>query len=297
MEEAVAKLLEQNAHINNKLEMLCGLLPKVEEISSKIQSLSTENAALRQDIAARDAKIDQLTSHVNKLDQASRATSLRILGLPITSATPSSAVPEIAYKEVIVPCIEAAIANGDISAQLSAFPLHLIVSNAFALPAKKDQPSCPVILKLSSELIRNIIFRHKKDALSKFTDRPPIVYVTASPSSKICPPPTMPPSAPSPMTPGLRVRGPTADRSVSRPTMVTLYTKSKTPPIPLTVLSSDLPIPPIPPPLAPSHPPSPPPSSPPGFPPGNVPGLRAWVTCLGYVSGLATTTESGLCFW
>ena len=170
MEEAVAKLLEQNSHINNKLEMLCGLLPKVEEISSQIQSLSTENAALRQDIAARDAKIEQLTSHVNKLDQASRATSLRILGLPITSATPSSAVPEIAYKEVIMPCIEAAIANGDISAQLSAFPLPLIVSNAFALPAKKDQPSCPVILKLSSELIRNIIFRHKKDALPKFTD-------------------------------------------------------------------------------------------------------------------------------
>jgi outer membrane murein-binding lipoprotein Lpp len=170
MEEAVAKLLEQNSHINNKLEMLCGLLPKVEEISTKIQSLATENAALRQDIAARDAKIDQLTSHVNKLDQASRATSLRILGLPITSATPSSAVPEIAYKEVIVPCIEAAIANGDFSAQLSAFPLHLIVSNAFALPAKKDQPSCPVILKLSSELIRNIIFRYKKDALPKFTD-------------------------------------------------------------------------------------------------------------------------------
>ncbi len=68
MEEAVAKLLEQNAQINTKLEMVCGLLPKVEEINTKIQSLATENAALRQDIAARDAKIEQLTSHVNKLD-------------------------------------------------------------------------------------------------------------------------------------------------------------------------------------------------------------------------------------
>jgi hypothetical protein len=170
MEEAVAKLLEQNAQINTKLEMLCGLLPKVEEINTKIQSLATENAAIRQDIADRDAKIDQLTSHVNKLDQALRSTSLRILGLPITPTTPSSAVPEIVYKEVIIPCIEAAIASGEISAQISAFPLHLIISNVFALPAKKDQPSCPVILKLSSELIRNIIFRHKKDSLPKFTD-------------------------------------------------------------------------------------------------------------------------------
>jgi hypothetical protein len=170
MEEAVAKLLEQNAHINNKLEMLCGLLPKVEEINTKLQSLTAENVALRQDIAARDAKIDQLTSHVNKLDQASRATSLRIHGLPITSATPPSAIPELVFKEVITPCLEAAIAKGEISAQLSSFPLHLIISNVFALPAKKDQPSCPVILKLSSELIRNIVFRHKKDALPKFTD-------------------------------------------------------------------------------------------------------------------------------
>jgi outer membrane murein-binding lipoprotein Lpp len=170
MEEAVAKLLEQNAQINTKLEMLCGLLPKVEEINTKIQSLATENAALRQDIADRDAKIDQLTSHVNKLDQASRSTSLRILGLPITPTTPSSAVPEIVYKEVIIPCIEAAIASGEISAQIAAFPLHLIISNVFALPAKKDQPSCPVILKLSSEFIRNIIFRYKKDSLPKFTD-------------------------------------------------------------------------------------------------------------------------------
>jgi hypothetical protein len=111
-----------------------------------------------------------LTSHVNKLDQASRATSLRILGLPISSVTPPAAVPEIVYKEIIIPCLEAAIAKGDIAAQLSSFPLHLIISNVFALPAKKDQPSCPVILKLSSELIRNIIFRHKKDALPKFTD-------------------------------------------------------------------------------------------------------------------------------
>jgi len=122
MEEAVAKLLEQNAQINTKLEMLCGLLPKVEEINTKIQSLATENAALRQDIADRDAKIDQLTSHVNKLDQASRSTSLRILGLPISPTTPSSAVPEIVYKEVIIPCIEAAIASGEISAQIAAFP-------------------------------------------------------------------------------------------------------------------------------------------------------------------------------
>ncbi len=170
MEEAVTKLVEQNTQINNKLEMLCGLIPKVEEIDTKIQSLMNENAALRQDVAERDATIEQLTSHVNKLDQAARATSLRILGLPVNSSTPSSALPDIVFKEVILPCLEAASSKGEISAQLSTLPIQLVISNVFALPAKKDHPSCPVILKLSSELIRNLIFRFKKDALPKITD-------------------------------------------------------------------------------------------------------------------------------
>jgi len=170
MENAVAQLLEQNTQINSKLEMLCGLLPKVEEIDTKIQSLMSENVALRRDIAARDVKIEQLTSHVNKLDQAARATSLRILGLPIAASTPSAAIPEIVYKEIVRPCLEAAIAKDEISAQLLALPYQLIIANVFSLPAKKDNPSCPVILKLSSELLRNVIFRHKKDSLPKLTD-------------------------------------------------------------------------------------------------------------------------------
>jgi uncharacterized protein YoxC len=62
--------VEQNPQINSKLVLLCGLIPKVEEIDTKIQSLMSENAALRQDVAVRDAKIEQLTSHVNELDQA-----------------------------------------------------------------------------------------------------------------------------------------------------------------------------------------------------------------------------------
>jgi hypothetical protein len=170
MENPVAQLLEQNVQINNKLEMLCGLLPKVEEIDSKIQTLMSENAALRQDVAARDVKIEQLTSHVNKLDQAARSTSLRILGLPISTSTPTAAIPEIVYKEIVRPCLEAAIAKNEMSAEMLVLPAHLIIANVFSLPAKKDNPSCPVILKLATELLRNVIFRHKKDSLPKLTD-------------------------------------------------------------------------------------------------------------------------------
>jgi len=160
------------AQMNAKLDMICGKLPmldKIGEIESKVQVLVNENAALREEISKRDEKIDQLTSQVNKLDQASRATSLRILGLPITSTTPSTAIPDLVLREIIKPCLDSATACGDLPPSTS-LPFHLLVTNVFALPSKKGSNSCPVILKLSSEFIRNLIFKHKKDSLPKDTD-------------------------------------------------------------------------------------------------------------------------------
>jgi hypothetical protein len=160
------------AQINAKLDMICGKLPmldKIGEIESKVQVLVNENAALREEISKRDEKIDQLTSQVNKMDQASRATSLRILGLPITSSTPSTAIPDLVLREIIKPCLDSATACGDLPPSTS-LPFHLLVTNVFALPSKKGSNSCPVILKLSSEFIRNLIFKHKKDSLPKDTD-------------------------------------------------------------------------------------------------------------------------------
>ena len=164
MEDAIAQM-------NAKLDMICGKLPmldKIGEIEAKVQVLVNENAALREEIVKRDDKIDQLTSQVNKMDQASRATSLRILGLPISSTTPSTAIPEIVLKEIIKPCLDSATACGDLPPSTS-LPFHLLVTNVFALPSKKGN-SCPVILKLSSEYMRNLIFKHKKDSLPKDTD-------------------------------------------------------------------------------------------------------------------------------
>jgi hypothetical protein len=160
------------AQMNAKLDMICGKLPmldKIGEIESKVQVLVNENAALREEISKRDEKIDQLTSQVNKMDQASRATSLRILGLPITSTTPSTAIPDLVLREIIKPCLDSATACGDLPPSTS-LPFHLLWTNVFALPSKKGSNSCPVILKLSSEFIRNLIFKHKKDSLPKDTD-------------------------------------------------------------------------------------------------------------------------------
>jgi hypothetical protein len=98
----------------------------------------SENAALRQDVTARDAKIEQLISGPMSINwhQAARVTSLRILGLPTTSSSLASALPEIVFKEIILPCLKAAGAKGEILAQLATIPIQLVISNVFALPAK-----------------------------------------------------------------------------------------------------------------------------------------------------------------
>ena len=162
--------------INARLEMLCGSIKKLDEIDitvkaldSKVEHLIKENDTLKQEITKRDVKIQQLSDHVNRLDQASRSASLRILGLPVTIQTPPGELYEIVYREILMPIIEAAKKSGDISAQAD-LPLHYLIVNAFTIPAKRASPSNPVILKLNSEFIRSLVFKHKKTALPTMLD-------------------------------------------------------------------------------------------------------------------------------
>jgi hypothetical protein len=162
--------------INARLEMLCSSIKKLDEIKStvkaldsKVEHLIKENDVLKQEIAKRDVKIQQLSDHVNRLDQASRSASLRILGLPVTTQTPPAEIYEIVHREIIVPIIEAAKSSGDLTSQAD-LPPHYLIVNAFAIPAKRAFPSNPVILKLNSEFIRSLVFKHKKNSLPTMLD-------------------------------------------------------------------------------------------------------------------------------
>jgi hypothetical protein len=171
------------ADVSAKLEMLCGGLKKMEEIDSNVKALNstvtaldntvkalvTENSSLRADLAKRDETIQQLTDQVNRLDQASRSSSLRILGLGVTTQTPPAELQEIVHREIIIPILEAAKKSGDLPAH-TTLPPHFIISNVFVIPSKKASTSCPVILKLNSELFRSLIFKHKKASLPTSLD-------------------------------------------------------------------------------------------------------------------------------
>jgi outer membrane murein-binding lipoprotein Lpp len=163
------------AEMNAKLDLLCASIQKINDIESTVKSMDTtvkslvqENQALRADLAARDVKIQTLTDQLNRLDQSSRSNSLRILGLPITTQTPTSRIIDIVYKEILLPTLESAKQAGDIPENAVLSP-YAIISNAFAIPAKNSNSS-PVIVKLNSELIRSIVFKHKKAALPTHLD-------------------------------------------------------------------------------------------------------------------------------
>ena len=163
------------SEMNAKLDLLCGSLQKINDIESTVKSMDVtvkalvqENQSLRAELVARDEKIQSLTDQLNRLDQSSRSTSLRILGLPVTTQSTTAKIVETVYKEILLPTLEAAKTAGDISDQ-AILPPHFLISNAYCIPAKTSTSS-PVIVKLNSELVRSIVFRYKKAALPTHLD-------------------------------------------------------------------------------------------------------------------------------
>ena len=158
--------------LSAKLDFICS---KLESMDSAIHDLRKENSAFREEIAEvratctkKDRIISNLTEQVNRLDQAARSNTLRIIGLPITATTPAVDIPNIVFREILTPIIQAAKDNNDLPP--SILPIqHFLIDSAFAIPAKKDKP-IPVILKLSHSSTRNLIFRHKKAALPTIRD-------------------------------------------------------------------------------------------------------------------------------
>jgi len=103
------------------------------------------------------------------VDQNSRSSSIRILGLLISRDTPVAQIPDIVFKEILAPTLAATKACGDISSQAILTP-HSLIMNAFTIPAKSNSSSATVIVKLSSEIIRGLVFKHKKDSLPEIND-------------------------------------------------------------------------------------------------------------------------------
>jgi regulator of replication initiation timing len=151
---------------------------KMDSMQQALHDLRVENCAMREELAAarvelgkKDEVISALKDQVNRIDQASRARSLRIHGLPVTKDTSASLVPKIVWKEIIAPILHKAIEAADLPASFPITHYQTIIDDAYTIPAKKGG-SCPVILKLVSSNIRHLIFQHKKTTLPTVCDLP-----------------------------------------------------------------------------------------------------------------------------
>jgi hypothetical protein len=157
------------ASLHAKFDSFGSQLAKIDVLEHTISTLVQENIACREEMRKKDVVVEQLSEKVNHLDQSLRANSLRIHGLPVSNTTPPAEVFNIVYKEIILPIFAAAKQCGDLPGD-TAPPLHATITNAFTIPAKKNSSSPPVVVKLFSEYIRGLIFKHKKDALPTAAD-------------------------------------------------------------------------------------------------------------------------------
>jgi hypothetical protein len=156
------------ASLHAKFDQFATQIAKIDVLEQSISKLVNENATLREEISKKDAIIDQLSDKVNRLDQTIRSNSLRIHGLPITSSTPAAEVSNIVFKEILLPIIDTAKQQHDLPPSYEP-NLHLTLASAFTIPSKKSA-SCPVIIKLYSETLRSLVFKHKRSALPTTND-------------------------------------------------------------------------------------------------------------------------------
>jgi hypothetical protein len=140
-------------------------------INSKLDTLLTENAELKKMVTARDNEIAALKLHINGLEQHNRAWSVRIMGLPLTPAEEksSTAVRDKIYKEVVLPILAGAVAEGD----LKEAPRNAdsVIEMAHPLRAKEGAVK-PIIARFYARELRALVFRHKKAYAPKHADGP-----------------------------------------------------------------------------------------------------------------------------
>jgi hypothetical protein len=157
------------AALHAKFDQFSTQIAKIDVLEQTISKLVKENTSFREEITKKDAIIEQLSDKVNRLDQSLRSNSLRIHGLPIDSNTPAAEVPNIVFKEIILPIFETAKQQHDLPPSYEPVLHHTLVS-AFSIPSKKNSNSCPVIVKFYSEFLRSLVFKHKRAALPTTND-------------------------------------------------------------------------------------------------------------------------------
>ena len=142
------------------------ILQKLDKQEGAIADIRAQLEVANQQNREKDAIIQRHSDQINACEQALRASSLRILGLPVTKTTPPAEIITIVHENILLPILEAAKEKGEIDSYPSK---RFLIDSAFAIPSK-NATSCPVIVKLASSVTRALVFQFKKDVLPSTTD-------------------------------------------------------------------------------------------------------------------------------
>jgi len=153
------KLLEMSGQMADMLVKQDKQEVATNELKMQLAELTKQNLTMTKTIADQGDRI-------NACEQALRATSIRIIGLPVTKDMPAQDIMATVYTSIVRPVFEAAKSNGEID---SYPPQRFSIDSAFCIPSRNPS-SCPVIVKLASSAIKSLVFQYKKEALPSSND-------------------------------------------------------------------------------------------------------------------------------
>ena len=139
---------------------------RFDKIDAQFQQVLKENEALRVSLAKKDKEIASLRDTININELSNKATSIRILGLPISKDSTTMEIINTAYNSLINPILIGAAEKGEIA---SVPPALALIEFAYSMPAKANQP-CPVVLTFHSRYFRSLIFKHRREYAPTITD-------------------------------------------------------------------------------------------------------------------------------
>ena len=182
IQQSLQFLMNNVASINSTLSTsLPALNAKVDSFICELNEAKKDIADNREDIKNVFSEVFDLKDQVNTMrdqlnssNQRERHLCLRIFGLPlsedeINGPDPAKATMKQAYDRIIKPLLTAA---RDRSA-IPSVPKNAsdVIREAFRLksdPSKRSPPA--ILLKLSSDLYKTVIFKSKRDHLPAPTD-------------------------------------------------------------------------------------------------------------------------------
>jgi len=142
-------------------------LQRVVKLEQDVSSISANQAASTAHLAAHDRDILLLKIAANANEQLMKATNIRILGFPVLDEETSAAADggrllrDKIFSRVIGPILVSAVRDRFILSPVPAQEAILKIYRAGRISAGNKSSPPPIVVTLSSPLIRQAVFRYK----------------------------------------------------------------------------------------------------------------------------------------